>query len=103
MVFGSRFLGGEEKRVLFFWHSLANKILTLISNMCSDINLTDMETCYKVFKSSLIKKIELKENSSTYTTNTKTKSICASNSEDENIELNNNKLWLMDSYTLVVW
>ena len=62
VVFGSRFLGGEEKRVLFFWHSLANKILTLISNMCSDINLTDMETCYKVFKSSLIKKIELKEN-----------------------------------------
>ena len=62
VVFGSRFLGGEEKRVLFFWHSLANKILTLFSNMCSDINLTDMETCYKVFKSSLIKKIELKEN-----------------------------------------
>ena len=62
VVFGSRFLGGEEKRVLFFWHSLANKILTLISNMCSDIILTDMETCYIVFKSSLIKKIELKEN-----------------------------------------
>ena len=50
VVYGSRFLGGEEKRVLFFWHSLANKILTLASNMCSDINLTDMETCYKVFK-----------------------------------------------------
>ena len=62
IVYGSRFLGGEEKRVLFFWHSLANKILTLASNMCSDINLTDMETCYKVFKSSLIKKIKLEEN-----------------------------------------
>jgi len=62
VVYGSRFLGGEEKRVLFFWHSLANKILTLTSNMCSDINLTDMETCYKVFKSSLIKKIKLEEN-----------------------------------------
>ena len=62
VVYGSRFLGGEEKRVLFFWHSLANKILTLASNMCSDINLTDMETCYKVFKSSLIKKIKLEEN-----------------------------------------
>jgi len=62
VVYGSRFLGGEEKRVLFFWHSLANKILTLASNMCSDINLTDMETCYKVFKSDLIKKIKLEEN-----------------------------------------
>lgn len=62
VVYGSRFIGGNERRVLFFWHSIANKILTLISNMFSDINLTDMETCYKVFKSSLIKKIELKEN-----------------------------------------
>jgi len=62
VVYGSRFLGGEEKRVLFFWHSLANKILTTISNMCSDINLTDMETCYKVFKSGIIKKIRLEEN-----------------------------------------
>ena len=62
VVYGSRFLGGEEKRVLFFWHSLANKILTTISNMCSDINLTDMETCYKVFKSGIIKKISLEEN-----------------------------------------
>ena len=62
VVYGSRFIGGNEKRVLFFWHSIANKMLTLFSNMFSDINLTDMETCYKVFKSSLIKKIELKEN-----------------------------------------
>ena len=62
VVYGSRFLGGEEKRVLFYWHSLANKILTTISNMCSDINLTDMETCYKVFKSDLVKKIKIEEN-----------------------------------------
>lgn len=62
VVYGSRFLGGEEKRVLFYWHSLANKILTTISNMCSDINLTDIETCYKVFKSDLVKKIKIEEN-----------------------------------------
>ena len=62
VVYGSRFLGGEEKRVLFYWHSLANKILTTITNMCSDINLTDMETCYKVFKSDLVKKIKIEEN-----------------------------------------
>ena len=62
VVYGSRFIGGNERRVLFFWHSIANKMLTLLSNMFSDINLTDMETCYKVFKSSLIKKIQLKEN-----------------------------------------
>ena len=62
VVYGSRFIGGDQKRVLFFWHSIANKILTLFSNMLSDINLTDMETCYKVFRSSLVKKIELKEN-----------------------------------------
>lgn len=62
VVYGSRFIGGNERRVLLFWHSIANKILTIFSNMLTDINLTDMETCYKVFKSSLIKKIELKEN-----------------------------------------
>lgn len=62
VVYGSRFLGGEEKRVLFYWHSLANKILTTVSNMCSDINLTDMETCYKAFKSDLVKKIKIEEN-----------------------------------------
>lgn len=62
VVYGSRFIGGDQKRVLFFWHSIANKMLTLFSNMLSDINLTDMETCYKVFRSSLVKKIKLKEN-----------------------------------------
>lgn len=61
VVYGSRFLGGEEKRILFFWHTVANKCLTLLSNMFSNLNLTDMETCYKVFKSELIKKINLKE------------------------------------------
>tara|TARA_B100000674_G_scaffold262455_1_gene216498 strand:- start:84 stop:776 length:693 start_codon:yes stop_codon:yes gene_type:complete len=62
VVFGSRFVGSEEKRVLFFWHSLGNKILTLFSNMLTNLNLTDMENCYKVFKSEVIKDITLKEN-----------------------------------------
>ena len=62
VVFGSRFVGSEEKRVLFFWHSLGNKILTLFSNMLTNLNLTDMENCYKVFKSEIIKSIDLKEN-----------------------------------------
>ncbi len=62
VVFGSRFIGSEEKRVLFFWHSLGNKILTLFSNMFTNLNLTDMENCYKVFKSEIIKNIILKEN-----------------------------------------
>ncbi len=62
VVFGSRFVGSEEKRVLFFWHSLGNKILTLFSNMLTNLNLTDMENCYKVFKTDVIKNIELKEN-----------------------------------------
>ena len=62
VVFGSRFVGSEEKRVLFFWHSLGNKVLTLFSNMLTNLNLTDMENCYKVFKSEVIKDIVLKEN-----------------------------------------
>ncbi len=62
VVYGSRFVGGDEKRILFFWHTIANKILTLISNMFTNLNLTDMETCYKVFKKEIIKQIELKEN-----------------------------------------
>ena len=62
VVYGSRFIGGSEKRILFFWHTVANKLLTLISNMLSNLNLTDMETCYKVFKKDLIQKIDLKEN-----------------------------------------
>ncbi len=61
VVFGSRFIGGDERRILFFWHLVANKALTLLSNMFTNLNLTDMETCYKVFKKELIKKIDLKE------------------------------------------
>ena len=62
VVYGSRFIGSEEKRVLYFWHMIGNKLLTLISNMLTNLNLTDMEVCYKVFKSDVIKSIELKEN-----------------------------------------
>ena len=61
VVYGSRFLGGDEKRILFFWHYVANKFLTILSNMLTNLNLTDMETGFKVFKKELIKKIELKE------------------------------------------
>ena len=61
VVFGSRFIGGQEKRVLYFWHAVANKCLTIFSNMLTDLNLTDMETCYKIFKNEDIKKIILKE------------------------------------------
>ena len=62
VVYGSRFIGSEEKRILFFWHTVVNKLLTLTSNMFTNLNLTDMETCYKVFKKEIIKKIDLKEN-----------------------------------------
>tara|TARA_B100001741_G_C16506342_1_gene577315 strand:+ start:600 stop:1292 length:693 start_codon:yes stop_codon:yes gene_type:complete len=62
VVFGSRFVGSEEKRVLFYWHSLGNKVLTLFSNMLTNLNLTDMENCYKVFRANVIKEIELQEN-----------------------------------------
>lgn len=62
VVYGSRFIGSDEKRILFFWHSVGNKILTLFSNIFSNLNLTDMENCYKVFKSEVIKNIDLKEN-----------------------------------------
>jgi glycosyltransferase involved in cell wall biosynthesis len=61
VVYGSRFLSTEEHRVLYFWHSLGNKFLTLLSNMATDLNLTDMETCYKVFRRELIQSIELEE------------------------------------------
>ena len=61
IVFGSRFLGGPH-RVLFFWHSVGNRVLTTLSNMITDLNLTDMETCYKVFRADVLKKITLKEN-----------------------------------------
>jgi len=62
IVYGSRFMTTEAKRVLYFWHSVGNKTLTLFSNMICNLNLSDMETCYKVFKSNVIKKIRLKEN-----------------------------------------
>jgi glycosyltransferase involved in cell wall biosynthesis len=62
VVYGSRFTGSESKRVLFYWHSLGNFILTTLSNMFTNINLTDMECCYKAFKSKIIKEIDLKEN-----------------------------------------
>ena len=62
VVYGSRFIGSDEKRVLFFWHSVGNFVLTTLSNILSNINLTDMENCYKVFKSNIIKNIILEEN-----------------------------------------
>ena len=62
VVFGSRFLGGRPHRVLFFWHSVANKMLTLVSNMVTNLNLTDMETCYKVFKADVVKHVRVQEN-----------------------------------------
>ena len=61
VVYGSRFIGSDEKRVLYFWHMIGNKFLTLLSNMFTNLNLTDMEVCYKVFKSEILKKINLKE------------------------------------------
>jgi glycosyltransferase involved in cell wall biosynthesis len=61
VVFGSRFLGGRPHRVLYFWHSLGNRGLTLLSNMFTDLNLTDMETCYKAFRREIIQSIEIEE------------------------------------------
>lgn len=61
VVYGSRFLGGNSHRILFFWHSIGNKMLTTMSNMFTNLNLTDMETCYKMFKTSIIQGIKLKE------------------------------------------
>jgi len=63
VVYGSRFLGDGAHRVLFFWHYLGNQILTFLSNMLTDLNLTDMETGYKAFRKEVIKEIEIKENS----------------------------------------
>jgi len=62
VVYGSRFMGGEPHRVLYFWHYVGNRFLTLLSNMTTNLNLTDMETCYKIFNKTIIKKINLKEN-----------------------------------------
>lgn len=61
VVFGSRFIGGGSHRVLYFWHYAMNKFLTLLSNIFSDLNLTDMETCYKVFRREVLEKIKLEE------------------------------------------
>lgn len=61
VVYGSRFLGGNPHRILFFWHSIGNKFLTFISNMFTNLNLTDMETCYKLFKADILKNLDLKE------------------------------------------
>jgi glycosyltransferase involved in cell wall biosynthesis len=61
VVYGSRFMGGKPHRILFFWHTIGNKILTTFSNLLTNLNLTDMETCYKLFRSDIIKKLELKE------------------------------------------
>lgn len=61
VVYGSRFMGGNPHRILFFWHSIGNQFLTFISNMFSNLNLTDMETCYKVFEAKTIKSIYLQE------------------------------------------
>jgi len=61
VVFGSRFIGDRPHRVVYFWHMIGNKLLTLFSNMCTNLNLTDMETCYKAFRASVIRNIELRE------------------------------------------
>lgn len=62
VVYGSRFMGGKPHRILFFWHTIGNKFLTAFSNMFTNLNLTDMETCYKMFRSEVIKSLDLKEN-----------------------------------------
>lgn len=62
VVYGSRFMGGAPHRILFFWHSIGNKFLTFLSNMFTNLNLTDMETCYKMFKSDIIQDINIQEN-----------------------------------------
>ncbi len=61
VVYGSRFMGGNPHRILFFWHSIGNKFLTFVSNMFTNLNLTDMETCYKMFRTSIVQGLKLKE------------------------------------------
>ena len=61
VVYGSRFMGSNPHRILFFWHTIGNKFLTFLCNMVSNLNLTDMETCYKLFKSDILKSLTLKE------------------------------------------
>ena len=62
VVYGSRFMGGNPHRILFFWHSIGNKFLTFLSNALTNLNLTDMETCYKLFRTEIIQSLRLKEN-----------------------------------------
>ena len=62
VVYGSRFMGGNPHRILFFWHTIGNKFLTFLSNMLTNLNLTDMETCYKLFNTEMVQRLELKEN-----------------------------------------
>jgi glycosyltransferase involved in cell wall biosynthesis len=62
VVYGSRFIGGEVRRVLYFWHMVGNRFLTLLSNIFTNLNLTDMETCYKVFRKEVIQDIDIEEN-----------------------------------------
>ena len=59
VVYGSRFVGSEEKRVLYYWHYLGNRFLTTLSNMCTNLNLTDMETCYKVFRKEVVDRLNI--------------------------------------------
>jgi glycosyltransferase involved in cell wall biosynthesis len=61
VVYGSRFMGGNPHRILFFWHTIGNKFLTFISNMFTNLNLTDMETCYKLFRTDIIQQLKLEE------------------------------------------
>jgi glycosyltransferase involved in cell wall biosynthesis len=61
VVFGSRFVSSRPHRVLYFWHSMGNRVLTLLSNMCTDLNLTDMETCFKAFRREVVQEIEIEE------------------------------------------
>lgn len=61
VVFGSRFMGGRPHRVVYFWHMVGNKLLTLLSNMMTNLNLTDMETCYKVFRREVIQSVKIQE------------------------------------------
>jgi len=62
VVYGSRFMGGRPHRILFFWHTISNKFLTFLSNALTNLNLTDMETCYKLFRAEMLKSLTLKEN-----------------------------------------
>jgi glycosyltransferase involved in cell wall biosynthesis len=61
VVYGSRFIGGKPHRILFFWHTIGNKMLTFLSNWFNDLNLTDMETCYKLFRTDIVKNLKLNE------------------------------------------